>query len=203
MSEEKTGKRSIKDTFIWSVLELVIVPISLACLSFYLNDSVSKRDQMKEYLKDITDLASKVDEKNQNKKLGDIPSLRNLGRSRTLTVLHQSDDQSKREIIEFLANSDLHYQISLNRADLRNADLSGLYLKDADLRRADLRGANLTDTKLQGVDLRDAILDSGQPNKIQYDKCTRYDEKLKSMMGNWEETDKDRPKDDCHHKDKK
>ena len=133
MSEEKTGKKSIKDTFIWSVLELVIVPTSLACLSFYLNDSVSKREQMKEYLKDITDLASKVDEKNQNKKLGDIPSLRNLGRSRTLTVLHQSDDQSKREIIEFLANSDLHYQISLNRADLRNADLSGLYLQDADL----------------------------------------------------------------------
>ena len=73
MSEEKTGKKSIKDTFIWSVLELIIVPISLACLSFYLNNSASKREQMKEYLKDITELASKADGKSQGQKLRDIP----------------------------------------------------------------------------------------------------------------------------------
>jgi hypothetical protein len=44
------------------------------------------------------------------------------------------------------------------RANLRDADLSGANLRDADLRDADLRGADLSDADLRGADLRDADL---------------------------------------------
>jgi hypothetical protein len=199
MSEEKMDKKDIKDTFAWAVLQLIIVPASLILLSFYLNHSISKRERMREYLKDITELASKVTENNQEKRLRDIPSLRSLARARTLTIFRESDEQSKREIVEFLVNSDLQYQFSLKRADLHNIDLSGLYLQDADLREADLRGANLTDAKLQGVDLKGAMLSDAKLSKIQYDQCTRYDNKIKSMMSDWHKMPRD-PKEECHDK---
>ncbi len=202
MSEEKTDRKDIKDTFSWAVLQLVIVPASLILLSFYLNYSISRRERMREYLKDITELASKTIENNQEKKLRDIPSLRSLARARTLTILRESDEQSKREIVEFLVNSDLQYQISLKRADLHNVDLSGLYLQDADLREANLRGANLTDAKLQGVDLKGAILGNSKLVKIQYDRCTRYDNEIQSMMSDWQEMPRD-PKKECHDKYRK
>ncbi|EPF2701516.1 pentapeptide repeat-containing protein [Salmonella enterica subsp. enterica serovar Altona] len=45
-----------------------------------------------------------------------------------------------------------------SRADLRDADLCGAYLRDADLRDADLFGAYLRGADLRGADLRDADL---------------------------------------------
>jgi hypothetical protein len=45
-----------------------------------------------------------------------------------------------------------------NRANLREADLSGAYLREADLSEADLRGADLSGADLSGADLRGADL---------------------------------------------
>jgi hypothetical protein len=135
---EKDGK-NIKDSFVWSCLELLIVPIVLAGLGFYLDESIARRERMSQYLTGIADITSKAAVKNEGKLRDDV-SLRSLARAQTLTVLRESDSRTKREIIEFLANSDLQYQISLERADLHGVDLSGLYLKDADLRSVNLRG---------------------------------------------------------------
>jgi uncharacterized protein YjbI with pentapeptide repeats len=87
--------------------------------------------------------------------------------------LSEIDARSKRQVVEFLANSDLHYQISLERADLGGADLSGLYLRDIDLRRANLKGANLNGTDLRGATLKDAQIDLFTSLKpATADKCT-------------------------------
>lgn len=194
---EKDRKR-IKDTFIWSCLELLIVPFILIVLSFYLNDSIAKRDRMREYLSGIADLTSKAAQKNEGK-LRDNHSLKSLARAQTLIILRESDSRAKREIIEFLANSDLQYQIALERADLHGVDLRGLYLKDADLRRANLKGANLNDAKLLGVDLTNADLDNASLYNIKYDDCTRFDAALESRINKlgWEKVPRDLEADKC------
>jgi hypothetical protein len=115
--------------------------------------------------------AGRFDGKNQ--KIGDNPALRSLVRLRTLLLLTETDPRNKRQIVEFLANSDIHWQISLERADLSDADLSGLYLRDVDLRRANLKGTNLNATDLRGATLKDAQINqftSLNPGEI--DECT-------------------------------
>lgn len=195
---EKDGK-SFKDSFVWSCLELLIVPIILAGLGFYLNDSIAKRERISNYLTGIADITSKAAAKNEGKLRDNIP-LRSLARAQTLTVLRESDSRTKREIIEFLANSDLQYQVSLERADLHGVDLSGLYLKDADLRTANLKGANLDNAQLYGVDLTSANLDNASLSKIKYDDCTRFDAALKSRINglDWKKVPRDLTTDPCH-----
>jgi len=195
---EKDGK-SIKDSFVWSCLELLIVPIILTGLGFYLNESIAKRERISQYLTGIADITSKAAVKNEGKLRDNIP-LRSLARAQTLTVLRESDSRTKREIIEFLANSDLQYQISLERADLHGVDLSGLYLKDADLRNANLKGANLDNVQLFGVDLTSANLDNASLYNIKYDDCTDFDAALKSRINElgWEKVPRDLKTDPCH-----
>lgn len=155
----------------FEILKLLLVPIVLACFGVWLNDHSAKRERMQSYLTSTTELATKT--VSEGRKIGDQPTLRSLVRLRTLLVLSDINPISKRQIIEFLANSDLHYQISLERADLSGADLSGLYLRDIDLRRANLKGANLNGTDLRGATLKDAKVDgwtSLKPAVI--DSCT-------------------------------
>jgi uncharacterized protein YjbI with pentapeptide repeats len=206
MLEEKTGNQDIKNTLGWSLLELLIVPLFLTGLSFYLNSSITNREKMKEYLKDITELASKATEKPSKKysepQLKNIPTLRTLARARTLTILRESNEKSKREIIEFLANSDLQHQISLKSADLHSVDLSGLYLKDAHLSKANLKNANLSGSILQGVNLKGANLDGANLSNIKYDKCTIVDDTIESRIIelNWVKILR---KENCHNDEEK
>ncbi|NJK60466.1 MAG: pentapeptide repeat-containing protein [Oscillatoriales cyanobacterium SM2_1_8] len=197
-------KKSIKDTFAWSCLELLVVPIILTGLVFYLNESVARRERMREYLAGIADLTSKATKTTEKKetKLRDNKPLQSLARAQTLIVLRESDSKAKREIIEFLANSDLQYQISLEKADLHDVDLSGLYIRDADLWRANLKGANLDNALLLGVDLRNAILDNASLYNIQYDHCTELDAALKSRINalGWKKVPRD---DACQDRSKR
>jgi hypothetical protein len=50
-------------------------------------------------------------------------------------------------------------QLTLHKADLRDATLTHAQLQDADLTEAKLQGADLTEAKLEGADLRNAFLD--------------------------------------------
>lgn len=163
----------IKDSLGWEILKLLLVPIVLAVFGVWLNDSSAKREKMQSYLTSTTELATKTAADGKREKIGDNPTLRSLVRLRTLLLLSEIDARSKRQVVEFLANSDLHYQISLERADLRGADLSGLYLRDIDLRRANLKGANLNGTDLRGATLKDAQIDLFTSLKpATTDKCT-------------------------------
>lgn len=173
MSSQEPSRESIKDSLGWEILKLLLVPIVLAVFGVWLNDSSAKREKMQSYLTSTTELATKTAADGKKEKIGDNPTLRSLVRLRTLLLLSEIDARSKRQVVEFLANSDLHYQISLERADLRGADLSGLYLRDIDLRRANLKGANLKGTDLRGATLKDAqinLFTSLKPAAT--DKCT-------------------------------
>lgn len=173
MNDQESLSKSIKDSMAWEVLKLLLVPAVLAFFGVWLNENSAKRDRMQNYLTTTTELATKKASDGKNEKIGDNPALRSLVRLRTLLLLSEIDPKSKRHVVEFLANSDVHYQISLERADLSGADLSGLYLRDVDLRRANLEGANLKDTDLRGATLKDAQVNRSttiQPAKT--DECT-------------------------------
>jgi hypothetical protein len=173
MRRQDSSPKTIKDSVGWEILKLLLVPIVLAIVGVWLNDSSAKREKMQSYLTSTTELAIKTAADGKRAKIGDNPTLRSLVRLRTLMLLSEIDAKSKRQVVEFLANSDLHYQISLERADLRGADLSGLYLRDIDLRRANLKGANLNGTDLRGATLKDAQVNFFTSLKpAATDKCT-------------------------------
>lgn len=173
MSSQDSSPKSIKDSLGWEILKLLLVPIVLAIFGVWLNDSSAKREKMQGYLTSTTELATKTAVDGKRGKIGDNPTLRSLVRLRTLILLSEIGAKSKRQVVEFLANSDLHYQISLERADLGGADLSGLYLRDIDLRRANLKGANLNGTDLRGATLKDAQINMFTTLKpAATDKCT-------------------------------
>ena len=204
--EEKKNRKNIKDTFFWSCLELLIIPFILVILSVHLDKSIDKREQRKiEYLTSVTEIVYKITEKDKDQKLEKIPILQNLVRAKTISVLNEVDNKSKREIVRFLANLDLQYQISLSQANLQNVDLNGLYLKDADLSKANLRGTNLENAILEGVNLDDLTYDDLKDTNlkgISYDTCTKFaDEQLKNRLAKefkWEKVIP-RDKSDCRH----
>ena len=74
-----------------------------------------------------------------------------------IQFLHESKLISKGRVIISLNLADLE-EANLGRADLRGSDLSGANLTNAVLEHADLRDANLQDALLHDADLRDANL---------------------------------------------
>jgi Pentapeptide repeats (8 copies) len=75
-----------------------------------------------------------------------------------LTDLHRSNLKESDLSGLFLQNKDFS-QANLERANLVGTDLRGSDLRGANLRNADLRGANLADVELDGAILSGAIVD--------------------------------------------
>ena len=174
MTEPEGAKTSVKDSLWWEVLKLALVPVALAIFGAFLNQHITKRERMQSYLSSVTDIATKTDSSGRAIEIKNNPALRSLVRARTLLILSELDGSQKRQIMEFLANSDIHYQVSLSSADLSNANVSGMYLKHVNLRNADLRGANLDGAKLLGANLIGVKTDGNTSFKgIVVDDCTR------------------------------
>jgi len=159
--------------FSWELLKLLLVPVIIPLSAWLLNRDIATRDRLQDYFSSIGELAIKAELHRPAGKLKDNPVMRNLARARTMTLLKDLDASEKRKVIAFLANSDLHYQVSLADADLVRADLGGLHLWHVDLRAADLRGASLNKAKLQGASLKDAVVD-GRTSlmDVEIDECT-------------------------------
>ena len=155
----------------WEILKLLLVPAVLAFFGVWLNENSARRDRMQNYLTVTAELLTKGASDGRSEKIS--PVLRSLVRGRTLLLLSEIDSRLKRQVIEYLVNSDLHYQVSLERADLSGADLSDLYLRDVDLRRANLNGANLNGTDLSGATLKEARINMFTSLKPAFtDECT-------------------------------
>jgi uncharacterized protein YjbI with pentapeptide repeats len=94
--------------------------------------------------------------------------VRNVARSRTLTILPQLNGVRKRELVRFLYETGLidrrNTVLSLNAADLHEANLSSAYLSYADLWYANLRGANLSNVNLSSADISYADLSKANLN---------------------------------------
>ncbi len=156
---------------LWDLLDLLIIPLVLALGAFGLNQSARKveleisknRDEierqgrkeqenetaLQNYLDKMSEL---ILERGLTKSLPDDP-IRDVARSRTLTVLRVLDGSRKGLLLSFLYESELINKSS-TLIDLRGADLSG-----ADLRKANLYNANLSEIVFRGANLEQAILE--------------------------------------------
>lgn len=84
--------------------------------------------------------------------------VREVARSRTLTLLPQLNGTRKREVLQFLHESGLIHTGHDTIVSLAGADLSHTDLRDANLEDADLEGAHLSGAVLSHTDLRSAYL---------------------------------------------
>ena len=173
---------------LWDWMELFIIPLFLAGGAFYLNRSEritdrgiatdrQKEEALQTYINQMADLLLK--EKMRTSENGEV---RNVARTRTLSVLRGLDNTRKGTVLKFLYEAGLIAKektivdlkgadlsgADLVFADLRGANLSGAFFWEADLSEADLSGADLRgtdftdailkDTNLSNANLRDAYL---------------------------------------------
>ena len=149
-------------------MELLIIPLVLAIGAYYLNRSErntdreistdrQKEEALQTYLDQMADLLLK-----KNLRTSENEEVRNVGRTRTLTVLRGLDKTRKGIVLKYLHEAGLVAK-EKTIISLRGADLSGAFfweanLVEADLRGADLRGADLSDADLSDADLSNANL---------------------------------------------
>lgn len=191
----------------WDFLELIIIPAALGLGAFFLNKSQSQTEQLiasnqqqeiilQSYIDAMTTLVLEKNLRQTTEEHAEDVDLRNVARSRTLTVLRALDTPNKdgnnrrrASLIRFLVETQLiigeNPAVNLDKANLevaymrgqnlRNANLKGVSLYKADLRDTDLRGANLegaylVKTKLQGAILIDANLNGATLKQACYGK---------------------------------
>jgi hypothetical protein len=136
-----------------------------------MEETRAQEERLQTYLADMGNLL--IDEDLLNSEEGD--EARYLARARTLAVVREADEDQKRIVVSFLAESGLaggrggaDPVVSLANANLAGADLVVVdYLQGADLTEADLSnafvmkeldGASLTRARLVGADLTDVLL---------------------------------------------
>jgi uncharacterized protein YjbI with pentapeptide repeats len=183
----------------WDWMELFIVPLVLAAGAFWFNSEQTARQQEQEENRAAAQVASddlRAQEERLQAYLENMGNLlidedllnseeddetRYLARARTLAVLREADEDQKRTIVSFLAESGLaggrgsaDPVVSLANADLAGTDLHVVdYMQGADLTEADLSntwvmqeldGARLIRSQLDGADLPEVILRSAYLN---------------------------------------
>jgi uncharacterized protein YjbI with pentapeptide repeats len=158
---------------LWDWMELLIVPLVLAGGAFFLNRSerntereIAADRQQEEALQTYFDRMSELllKEKLRTTKKAEV---RDVARTRTLSVLRVLDKKRKGHILLFLYEARLiikgNPRISIKGADFSGADLtstklSGVDLSDTNLMDADLTGANLNGANLSNAQLVSASL---------------------------------------------
>lgn len=156
---------------VWDYLQLLIVPLALVLIAFLFNQS-EKREEDKRaidnqyesalqiYFKAMSELL--LNHKLLNSEKGH--PVRDVAQIHTLTTLHRVDPERKGSIISFLNNAGLintdDTLVSLEYADLYEADLKGQTLDKANFCKAVLTKADFRACKLKGVDFTDAKMDN-------------------------------------------
>jgi len=158
----------LEDKTLWDRLELVVIPLALALIAFWLNNSekqnarhlaldIQQDKALRSYVDRMADLLM-----NDYDRLFQDGVTRNVASARTLTLLRELDKDRKAEVIKFLYEAKLiqkdNTAIQLTGADLRYIDLSHTDLLRCNLSGADLRHANLIGTVLTFSNLRRADL---------------------------------------------
>lgn len=167
----------------WEWLELLIVPLFLACGAFYIEARTKSRQERIAEEKTDQIVLDKYLEKMQGllldrglRESSENSEVRSVARVMTATTIKELDSKRNSFIVDFLRESNLIgvetdtnekeqakdipflSELNLSDAELRGADLRGVSLRDVDLRGADLRDASLRDADLENADLRGADL---------------------------------------------
>jgi uncharacterized protein YjbI with pentapeptide repeats len=127
-------------------------------------ENQEREAELQDYLDKMTEL---ILDKGLTKSGPDDP-IRSVARSRTLTVLRMLDGTRKGLLLQFVYESDLISRQS-PIIDMRGADLS-----DAELVKANLYNANLSGIIFRKADLREAILEGSDLTKANLDKANLY-----------------------------
>jgi uncharacterized protein YjbI with pentapeptide repeats len=168
----------IRGKTLWDWMELFIIPIFLGVGAFLLNRSERNNEReiatdrqseaaLQSYIDRMADLL--LNEKLRTTKNREV---RDVARTRTLSVLRGLDGNRKGLLLRFLQEAKLIEKkkpvvvlrmaylndANLTNADLSGANLSGAYLNDAFLVLADLSDADLSGAYLGGADLLRAQL---------------------------------------------
>ena len=162
----------------WDWLQLLVIPVVLIVLAYYLNSAQSQRDReiaadaarettLRTYFAQMSELV--LDRRLLASKAG--TPIRQVARTATLTALRRTDGSRRGLIIRFLHEASLLSDdpftagialdlasAELNGAELRNAELNSADLSEADLSRADLRDAAILGGTFDRADLTGADL---------------------------------------------
>jgi uncharacterized protein YjbI with pentapeptide repeats len=176
---------------LWQLLEIIIVPLTLATIGFWFTAQQDARQQRIENLRAgaervlteqraqdevllayLDQMGALLLEKNLRKS-EENTEVRTLARARTLMVLGRLEDPSRKTaLMEFLLEAELAQKvdergpiIALSGANLSRADLSDANLSGD----ADLRGAVLNDADLSGADLNDVNLGDANLSRADLD----------------------------------
>lgn len=164
---------------VWDVLQLLIIPVTLAVVAAYLDGLERKTDRenmkdnqrealLQSYIEFMTQMVLK--EGLSESKEGD--KVREIAQVKTDTTLGRLDLRRKEVMVKFLSSMGLvqgkggtgkkNYRsvVILGGIDLSGAELEGIDLPDTDLWKANLMGANVHRADLGGADLSDADLSS-------------------------------------------
>ena len=181
--EEKNCTGFIGKT-IWDVLELIIIPVTLAGVAVILDrlerkaDRENSRDNQQEVaLQNYFDAMSRLildkDLRNSSKN-----EVRKIAQVKTISTLERLNLDRKSKLINFLWSLDLVYGsaeispiISLSGIDLRHVQLIGSNLEGANLGCANLEGANLDGSNLECAYLGEAHLENTHLEGAYLDKA--------------------------------
>jgi uncharacterized protein YjbI with pentapeptide repeats len=165
---------------LWDWLELLIIPIVLTIGGFTFDQLQTNREENRAEQRTASEQAIATDNQREgalqsyfdniselllDKNLRTSqanPEIRSVARTRTLSTLRRLDGERKGILTQALHEAELISKslplISLQRADLSDANLSLANLSLANLAGADLSDANLAGANLAGADLSDANL---------------------------------------------
>jgi len=166
---------------LWDWMELLIIPLFLVGGAYFLNRSEQaierkaaenraelereialdkqQEEALQIYIDRMADLLLAAKLKTNKKK-----EVRDVARTRTLTVLSRLDGKRKAVVVLFLMEAGLITNkpvVDISGANLRNVDLSFAELSGVYLHHVDLSGANLSYSDLSGADLSDTHLSDG------------------------------------------
>ncbi len=153
-----------REKTLYDWLQLAIIPVVLVVGGFLLNNATGKTEreialdkQRDDALQAYIDSMSTLLLEKDLRKSGEDAEVRNVARVRTLTVLPRLDKNRKATVLLFLHESGLIIT-GKSIVDLRDADLSGAFLRLANLSEANLRGTNLCGANLSFATLTKADL---------------------------------------------
>lgn len=174
----------LRDKSIWMILELVLVPITLAIFIYFLDrfERQAERDlnldnQRERLLQNFFDSMTDLILSENLKGSKEDDEVREIARIKTLTTLKRLDCDRRSSLLEFLYETELIQErnntkiiiglndanlegINLYSADLYGANLKNSHLKGAQLEMAVLTGANLENSHLEGANLKHAYMDN-------------------------------------------
>lgn len=187
----KKSKWGLSDKTLWDWLQLLVVPIVLAGITFGLGLEQSRINDENNQKQHNTDIQIATDQQQQTLLQGyldyitslilgvntgkDSPTLINaqlgdeisqVARAHTLVTVARLDPKRKGFLLRFLYDAKLinksHVLIDLYGADLSGADLSNVNLAGVDLNGVNLIGANLEGVNLSEASLNGTLLDEAK-----------------------------------------